>query len=87
MTTAAKLRKMDRVKVKKQHLLHKLQADKGIKKEEKAKKAAQASQSSGSEILALAGLVLNAMDSCLHSRSGDVFNDFPLRLPRAAPSA
>ena len=39
MTATAKLRKKDRVKVKKQHLLLKLQADKDFKKEAKAKKA------------------------------------------------
>ena len=39
MTAGARLRKKDRVKVKKQHLLLKLQADKDIKREAKAKNA------------------------------------------------
>ena len=38
MTATAKLRKKDRVKVKKQHLLLKLQADVDVKREAKAKK-------------------------------------------------
>ena len=36
---SAKLRKKDRVKVKKQHLLLKLQADEDVKREAKAKKS------------------------------------------------